>query len=39
VAVGPDPLAGFLVALAWGLAAGAAGGAMAGHLGTADEPG
>jgi hypothetical protein len=39
VAVGPDPLAGFLLGLAWGLAGGATGGALAARRRTADGPG
>jgi hypothetical protein len=38
-AVGPDPLLGFLVALAWGLAGGAAGGGMAARPRDRDGPG
>jgi hypothetical protein len=39
VAVGPDPLATFLVGLPWGLAGGAAGGALAARRGNDDGPG
>lgn len=38
-AVGPDPLLGFVVALVWGLAGGAAGGGMAARRRERDGPG
>jgi hypothetical protein len=39
VAVGPDPLAAFLLGLAWGLAGGAIGGAIAARRENGDGPG